>query len=81
MPTVLNVRIDKRSTLTPDYFPYIFKQIYDFSFVNWRGFNAAAIPITLNYSKLIARMVINIGISNWNQIIASGRLRDKGWFL
>lgn len=81
VPTVLNVRIDKRSTLTPDYFPYIFKQIYDFSFVNWRGFNAAAIPITLNYSKLIARMVINIGISNWNQIIASGRLRDKGWFL
>jgi len=49
--------------------------------VNWRGFNAAAIPVTLNYPKLIATIVGEVGADRWNQIIASGKLRDKAWFL
>ena len=81
VPRVLDVRIDKRSTLDVNKFYDLFKQVYDFSYINWRGFNAAAIPITLNYSKLIARMIIDLGVDNWNQIIAGGRLRDKAWFL
>jgi len=81
VPRVLNIRMDKRSTLDLDKFPVLVKQIYDFSHINWRGFNATAIPITLNYSKLIARMVIEIGIKNWNQVVAEGRLREKAWFL
>jgi len=81
VPRVLNVRIDKRSKMEPEKFPEIFKQVYDFSFINWRGFNAAKIPVTLNYSKLIARMIIEVGASNWNSIIANGKLRDKAWFI
>lgn len=81
VPRVLNVVMDKRSSLPFTYFSDFVKQIYDFSHVNWRGFNASAIPITLNYSKLIARMIIEIGANSWNQIITSGRLRDKAWFL
>ncbi len=81
VPRVLDVNIDKRSTISKENFPGIFKQVYDFSYINWRGFNAAAIPVTLNYSKLIARMIVELSAQNWNQIIASGRLRDKAWFL
>jgi vacuolar-type H+-ATPase subunit F/Vma7 len=81
VPRVLDVVMDKRSSLPSEYFSDFVKQIYDFSHVNWRGFNASAIPITLNYSKLIARMIVEIGASSWNQIIASGKLRDKAWFL
>jgi len=81
VPRVLDVRMDKRSSLSFDNFSNLVKQIYDFSHVNWRGFNASAIPITLNYSKLIARMIVEIGADSWNQIIASGKLRDKAWFL
>lgn len=81
VPRVLDIRMDKRSTLSLDKFPDLVKQIYDFSYINWRGFNAKAIPVTLNYSKLIARMVIELGIQNWNQIITEGKLRDKSWFL
>ncbi|GIU68807.1 MAG: hypothetical protein KatS3mg002_0043 [Candidatus Woesearchaeota archaeon] len=81
VPRVLNVRIDKRSTLDRSKFSDLIKQIYHFSYINWRGFNAAATPITLNYSKLIARMIIELGVENWNQIIAGGKLRDKAWFL
>ena len=81
VPRVLDIRMDKRSTLSLDKFPNLIKQIYDFSYINWRGFNAKTIPVTLNYSKLIARMVIELGIQHWNEIIAEGKLRDKSWFL
>lgn len=81
VPHVLDIIMDKRSTLPFDSFPMLVKQVNDFSRINWRGFNAAAIPVTLNYSKLIAKMVVDIGAENWNQIIASGKLRDKSWFL
>lgn len=81
VPNVLNIRFDKRSTVSKDKFPEIIKQIYDFSQINWRGFNATAIPVTLNYSKLIARMMIELGVENWNAVVAEGKLRDKSWFL
>jgi hypothetical protein len=81
VPRILSIRMDRRSTLDSAKFPELVQQVCDFAHINWRGFNAAAIPITLNYSKLIARTVIEIGTQNWNQIIAGGRLRDKAWFL
>lgn len=81
VPRVLHIRMDRRSTLDLDKFSNLIKQIYNFSYINWRGFNATAIPVTLNYSKLIAKMVVELGIQNWNQIIAEGKLRDKAWFL
>jgi len=81
VPRVLDIIMDKRSTLPINNFPDLVKQISDFSRINWRGFNAAAIPVTLNYSKLIARLISEIGVEDWNQIVASGKLRDKSWFL
>jgi len=81
VPRVLDVRMDKRSTLAASEFPSLVRQVYDFSRINWRGFNAAAIPVTINYSKLIADMVAEVGADHWNKIIASGKLRDKAWFL
>jgi argonaute-like protein len=81
MPRVLDIRMDKRSSLESDKFPTLLKQMYDFASINWRGFNAAAIPITLNYSKLISKMVCDLGIDTWNATISQGILRDKAWFL
>ncbi len=81
VPRVLDIIMDKRSTLPIDNFPDLVKQISDFSRINWRGFNAATIPVTLNYSKLIARLISEIGTEHWNQIVASGKLKDKSWFL
>jgi len=81
VPRVLDIRIDKRSKYDFKKFPLLVKQIFDFSYVNWRSFNAAAVPITINYSKLIASLIVNIGVNNWNYMISNGRLRDKAWFL
>jgi hypothetical protein len=81
VPHVLDISMDKRSTLPPESFPLLVDQIYSFARVNWRGFNALSIPVTLNYSHLIAKMVADVGAEKWNEIIANVRLRDKSWFL
>ncbi len=81
VPRVLDVLMDRRSTMPENEFPRLVYQIYNFARVNWRGFNARAIPVTLNYSYLIARIIAEIGANTWNQVISAGRLRDKAWFL
>ena len=62
-------------------FPRLVRQVHRFARVNWRGFNARAVPVTMNYSKLICDLVLEIGMDRWNDIIAGGKLRDKAWFL
>ena len=81
VPRVLDITMDRRSTMSADEFPRLVYQIYNFARVNWRGFNARAVPVTLNYSYLIARIIVEIGVNTWNQVISAGRLRDKAWFL
>ena len=81
VPRVLDIRMDKRSTANIELFPKLVNQINNFASMNWRGFNSAKIPVTINYSKLIAKMIAQIGAADWNNIIAQGKLRDKAWFL
>jgi len=81
VPNPLEVSLDSRSTVDRGACPELVRQVADFSRVNWRGFNAYASPATLNYSYLIAKMISEVGIANWSAIAASGRLRDKAWFL
>lgn len=81
VPSVLDVSLDKRSTLPKGEFGRLTQQVFNFSRLNWRGFNSTAVPVTLLYSKLISTMMIDVGTEHWNQIVASGRLRDKSWFL
>jgi argonaute-like protein implicated in RNA metabolism and viral defense len=81
VPRVLEVTMDHRSKMLIDQFSRLVQQVFEFSRVNWRGFNAQAIPATLNYSYLVARLVAEIGAWNWNAIVSAGILRDKAWFL
>jgi len=81
IPKLLEVNMDHHSTMSGDEFPRLIEQVYNFARVNWRGMNAQAIPATLNYSYLVARLVAEIGAANWNPIATQVRLRDKAWFL
>ncbi len=81
VPNVWDISLDKRSTMSPDEFPRLVSQIHRFAKVNWRGFNARSIPVTVNYSKLICDQVVGIGLGSWNGLMSSGKLRDKAWFL
>jgi len=81
-PVPIEITMDRRSTVRIKYFYDLVKQIYDFSRINWRGINATAIPVTINYSKLIARLLGNIeNVANWNKIVNNGKLTNKAWFL
>lgn len=74
--------MDKSSDMDLDEFPRLITQLYHFAYINWRGFNARVVPVTINYSQLIARDIASLeSIDTWNDIVASGRLIDKAWFL
>ncbi len=81
VPNVWDVSLDKRSTMSIDEFPRLVRQVHRFAKVNWRGFNAKSLPVTINYSKLICDQVLEIGLNSWNSIIGNGKLREKAWFL
>lgn len=81
VPRVLDISLNKHSTMDAKEFPRLVRQVYNFAKVNWRGFNARTVPVTLNFSYLIARLIVEIGAQNWNQVISSGRLWNKAWFL
>ena len=80
-PNVWDISLDKRSTMGGDAFPRLVQQVHRFARVNWRGFNARSTPVTINYSKLICDLVLEIGLDSWNSIVTDGRLREKAWFL
>jgi hypothetical protein len=81
VPNVWDISLDRRSTMDVDEFPRLVQQIHRFARVNWRGFNARSTPVTINYSKLICNLVLEIGLDSWSSIISNGRLREKAWFL
>ena len=81
-PSIIEVTMDKQSTMKYDEFPRLVEQIYNFGFVNWRGFGAKALPVTIYYPYLIARMIGELDDpSKWNEIVANTKLVDKAWFL
>jgi hypothetical protein len=85
-PSPLAVRLDTRSMLEGDdlatVFPSLLEQVYGLSKVNWRGFNAAAIPVTLSYSRLIANVISSCQDPElWARIVCADNLRNKAWFL
>lgn len=81
-PTVLDVSIDKRSTVKRSDYNRIINQVFNLAFVNWRGFNARTLPVTTNYAYLIAKIIGDLGSADeWREIIDEKNLIDKAWFL
>jgi len=62
---------------------YLLRQIYHFTFTSWRSFFPATEPVTILYSRLIARMLGSLKpITGWNsKVLSVGSLRDRRWFL
>ena len=81
-PSVVEITMDRQSTMSFDEFPRLVQQVYDFSFVNWRGFGSKAIPVTIYYPHLIARVMAELeDAAQWNAIVSNAKLLDKAWFL
>jgi hypothetical protein len=61
---------------------YLLRQIYHFTYMSWRSFMPGTEPVTIAYSRLIARLLGNLRtVSDWNSQVLIGGLRDRRWFL
>lgn len=61
---------------------YLIRQIYHFTYMSWRSFIPANEPVTITYSRLIAKLLGNLNtVSDWNGQVLAGGLRDRRWFL
>lgn len=81
-PRVFEITLDKGSTLDVREFPRLVEQVYRFASINWRGLNAKSVPVTINYSYLIAKLIGTLdSVDTWNSIVTNGKLSDKAWFL
>ena len=60
----------------------IVQQVYNFSYLSWRGFSPAQFPVTILYSDLIATNLANLRkIGTWRSELVNSVLKHKKWFL
>lgn len=80
-PAPLLIRLHPDSDF--DDLTYLVRQVYHFTYMSWRSSRAASEPVTILYSRLIARALANLKpLSDWNsRSLTQGGLRNRHWFL
>ncbi len=79
-PHPVSVKLHERSTYKD--LKYIMQQIHDFSFLSWRSFFPAELPVTVFYSNLIASETSTLSkIPGWNPAFIDRHFKRKQWFL
>jgi hypothetical protein len=81
IPKPLLIELHRDSDFTD--MTYLLRQIYHFTYMSWRDFFPSTEPVTITYSRLIAKLLGNLKtIDGWNsQVLSVGSLRDRRWFL
>ena len=81
IPRPLLVELHSDSDFTD--LTYLLRQIYHFTFMSWRSFFPATEPVTILYSRLIARMLGSLKpVTGWSsKVLSVGGLRNRRWFL
>lgn len=79
-PQPVKIRVHEKSTY--DDLQYISQQVMDFSCLFWRGFFPSELPVTIQYSKLMADLTSKLQqIDGWNPAVINQHFRRKKWFL
>lgn len=61
---------------------YLARQVFAFSCHSWRSFFPAPMPVTILYSRLVAKMLGQLEtIPGWNPDMMLGRIGETRWFL
>jgi argonaute-like protein implicated in RNA metabolism and viral defense len=72
----LLVSVHEESTFNS--WEYIAGQVYKLTFMSWRSFFQSSMPVTIEYSDFIARMMgLFRDISNWNPEVLTTKLRES----
>ena len=62
---------------------YLVRQVFHFSYMSWRSFFPSHEPVTILYSRWIARMLGSLNaVSDWDSVVLN-QMRDRRamWFL
>ena len=80
IPSPVLLRLHRSSTFKDT--TYLARQVYTFSCHSWRSFMPASMPMTIEYSQLIAKMLGQLGtVSFWNPNAMLGWIGETRWFL
>jgi hypothetical protein len=80
MPSPILLRLHRNSTFTD--LTYLSRQVYAFAHHSWRSFFPGSLPVTVQYSELIAGLLGTLGrLPNWNPDVLWGRIGHSRWFL
>ena len=82
----LSVEIVSHNWTSEEFYPSaneVLDEIYYLSKMNWRGFRGRNLPVTVNYPKLVARIIANVNCYGGYQISTEGNrpLQTTPWFL
>jgi hypothetical protein len=79
-PEPILVSVHKESTFLSQ--EYLISQIYKLTFMSWRSFFPSTMPVTIEYSDMIAHFMGHLrNIPGWNPDTLSTKLRESRWFL
>jgi hypothetical protein len=77
-PVLVNIHED--STFTS--LDYLARQVFNLSFMSWRGFNPSTLPVSISYSSMIVDLLGHLRhVKNWNPDMLTTVLKERRWFL
>jgi hypothetical protein len=81
LPRPLMITLHEMSDFTD--LSYLTWQIYHFTYMSWRSFFPAAEPVTIAFSRIIAKALGSLKpVAEWNSsVLTVGPLRGSMWFL
>lgn len=81
LPRPLLIQLHEQSDF--DDIVYLVRQIFHFTYMSWRSFFPAAEPVTISYSRMIAKALGSLKpVQDWNSsVLTVGPLRGSMWFL
>lgn len=82
----LSVEIVSHNWTSEEFYPSVHEvldELYYLSKMNWRGFKGRNLPVTVNYPKLVARIIANVNRCGGYKINTEGSrpLQTTPWFL
>jgi hypothetical protein len=79
-PRPLFLSLHRDSTFTD--MTYLTRQVFTFACHSWRTFLPASVPVTIQYSNLIANALGHLSLlDRWNPEVMLGRIGTTRWFL
>lgn len=80
IPRPILLRLHRGSSFSD--LTYLARQVYFFASHSWRAFTPSALPVTVDYSRMMARLLGQLDTTSiWRSDVLIGRTGSRRWFL